>query len=78
MKMILVLAFLFLKTGEKFATQEAAGPTVSAFTAYVAEKIGDAKIEPQVLNDPKKAVEFVTGKKPALGIVTPGFYLAYA
>lgn len=74
---LLMIAFLFLKTGEKFATQTAAGPTVAAFTSYVADKIGGVKIEPQVLNEPARAVEFVSNKKPALGIVTPGFFLAY-
>jgi ABC-type phosphate/phosphonate transport system substrate-binding protein len=64
--------FLFLKTGEKFATQETAGPTVAAFTHYL------GAYEPQVMNDPAKAVEFCTTKKPPLGIVTPGFYLTYA
>lgn len=77
MSALVLVAFLFLKTGEKFATQEAAGPTVSAFTAHVGEKSGGVKFEPQVLNKPAKAVEFVGTKKPALGIVTPGFYLAY-
>ena len=76
MHAILMIGFLFLKTGEKFATQEAAGPTVSAFTASVGEKLG-VTFEARVLNDPTKAVEFVAAKKPAVGIVTPGFYLAY-
>jgi hypothetical protein len=65
-------AFLFLKTGEKFATQEMAGPTVAGFT----KTLGD--YQPQVFNDPARAVEFCSAKKPPLGIVTPGFYLAYA
>jgi hypothetical protein len=78
MHVMLMVAFLFLKTGEKFATQETAGPTVSNFTAFVAGKLDDVTFEPRVLNDPSKAVEFVTAKKPAAGIVTPGFYLAYA
>jgi len=68
---ILAAGFLFLKTGEKFATQETAGPTVAELTRH----LGD--YEPRVMNDPVKAVEFCAGKKPALGIVTPGFYLAY-
>jgi hypothetical protein len=75
---LLMVAFLFLKTGEKFATQEAAGPTVSNFTAYVAERLGGVTFEPRVANDPAQAIEFVTAKKPAVGIVTPGFFLAYA
>ena len=78
MNVMLMVAFLFLKTGEKFATQEAAGPTVSNFTAYVAGKLDGVTFEPRVLNDPTKAVEFVTTKKPAVGIVSPGFHLAYA
>jgi ABC-type phosphate/phosphonate transport system substrate-binding protein len=69
--------FLFLKTGEKFATQETAGPTVAELTAYVGDKVG-VKFEPRVMNDPIKAVEFCGTKKPAAGIVTPGFYLQYA
>ena len=72
MNLLLAVAFLFLKTGEKFATQETAGPTVAEFTHY----LGD--YDPQVLNDPVKAAEFCAAKKPPLGIVTPGFYLAYA
>lgn len=74
----MLVAFLFLKTGEKFATQETAGPTVSAFLARAGKGMDGAKFEPQVMNDPAKAVEFCAKKKPQFGIVTPGFYLAYA
>jgi hypothetical protein len=72
--------FLFLKTGEKFATQEIAGPTVAGLTAYVGEKAAGTTnaFEPRVMNDPVKAAEFCGRSKPALGIVTPGFYLTYA
>ena len=71
--------FLFVKTGEKFATQEVAGPSVEALTQYVGEKLdGDTNsFSPRVMNDPVKAVEFAAAKKPAIGIVTPGFFLAY-
>jgi len=71
MHLILAAAFLFLKTGEKFATQETAGQTVAEFTKAL------GAYEPQVLNDPAKAVEFCNAKKPPVGIVTPGFYLTY-
>jgi len=71
MNILLAVAFLFLKTGEKFATQESAGPTVAGLTSSL------GAYEPQVLNDPVKAVEFCAAKKPAVGIVTPGFFLAY-
>lgn len=80
MNLLLIVAasgFLFLKTGEKFATQEAAAPTVTLFTEQVGAKLGE-KFEPQVVNDPAKAVEYITRRKPTLGIVTPGFYLTYA
>lgn len=77
MDLMLVVAFLFLKTGEKFATQEMAGQTVGEFTACVAKAMGDVNFDPGVLNEPVKAVEFCTTKKPPVGIVTPGFYLAY-
>jgi hypothetical protein len=77
MHILFAVAFLFLKTGEKFAIQETAGPTVSTFTTYLGEKAG-TNFEPEVMNKPAEAVEFVTAKKPAVGIVTPGFYLAYA
>jgi len=72
--------FLFLKTGEKFATQEVAGPTVAGLTAYVGEKVAGSTnaFEPRVMNDPVKAAEFSGKSKPALGIVTAGFYLTYA
>jgi len=72
--------FLFLKTGEKFATQEIAAPTVSGLTAYIGEKIAGTTnaFEPRVMNDPVKAAEFSGKSKPALGIVTAGFYLTYA
>jgi ABC-type phosphate/phosphonate transport system substrate-binding protein len=72
--------FLFLKTGEKFATQEIAAPTVSGLTAYIGEKVAGATnaFEPRVMNDPVKAAEFSGKSKPALGIVTAGFYLTYA
>jgi len=77
--MLMAMAFLFLKTGEKFATQETAGPTVAAFTTELAQQVGGGtEFAPQVFNDPGKAAEFVTAKKPAIGIVTTGFYLAYA
>jgi len=76
MNIILALAFLFLKTGEKFATQETAGQTVTGFTTYLGERAG-ATFEPEVMNNPVKAAEFVAAKRPAAGIVTPGFYLAY-
>ena len=77
MHIILAVAFLFLKTGEKFATQETAGQAVTGFTTYLGEKAG-VTFEPEVMNNPVKAAEFVAAKKPAAGIVTPGFYLAYA
>lgn len=73
----MLVAFLFLKTGEKFATQEMAGPTVAAFLAQVGKGMDGTKFEAQVLNDPAKAVTFCVKKKPPVGIVTPGFYLAY-
>lgn len=75
-EVVLALAFLFLKTGEKFATPETAGPTVAAFTAEVGKPLG-VTFAPRVLNDPAKAIEYCTKKKPPVGIVTPGFYLAY-
>jgi len=77
MNVMLLAAFLFLKTGEKFATQEMAGETVGGFTACVAKTMGGVCFEPCVLNEPAKAVELCTTKKPPVGIVTPGFYLAY-
>ncbi len=72
--------FLFLKTGEKFATQEIAGPTVAGLTAYAGEKAAGSTnaFEPRVMNDPVKAAEFSGKSKPALGIVTAGFYMTYA
>src|SRR6266436_8492575 len=72
--------FLFLKTGEKFATQEIAAPTVAGLTAYIGGKVASATnaFEPRVMNDPVKAAEFSGKSKPALGIVTAGFYLTYA
>ncbi len=72
--------FLFLKTGEKFATQEIAAPTVAGLTAYIGGKVAGATnaFEPRVMNDPVKAAEFSGRSKPALGIVTAGFYLTYA
>ena len=68
----LAAGFLFLKTGEKFATQESAGPTVAAFT----DKLGG--YEPHIFNDPGKALDYCTTGKPVVGIMTPGFYLAHA
>jgi hypothetical protein len=77
MSVMMLVAFLFLKTGEKFATQETAAPTVGAFLAVAGKGMDGAEFAPQVMNDPAKAVEFVASKKPEFGIVTPGFYLAY-
>jgi hypothetical protein len=72
--------FLFLKTGEKFATQEIAGPTVEGLTTYLGGQLsgGTNAFAPYVMNDPVKAAEFCGKNKPALGIVTAGFYLTYA
>lgn len=67
---LFAVGFLFLKTGEKFATQETAGPTVATLTS----RLG---FEARVMNDPAKAIDYVTKSKPAAGIVTPGFYLTY-
>ena len=72
-----IKAFLFLKTGEKFATQETAGQTVATLTDYIGGKLG-GKFEARVMNDPAKATDFCATKKPPLGIVSPGFYLTYA
>jgi hypothetical protein len=69
--------FLFLKSGEKFATQEAAGPSLIPFTEYISGKAG-VSFEPRIMNEPVKAAELCAARKPPLGIVTPGFYLAYA
>lgn len=74
---MVLLGFLFLKTGEKFATQATAGPAVAEFMTALGHPLS-VKFAPWVCNDPAKAVEYVTAKKPAFGIVTPGFYLAYA
>ena len=70
--LILAVGFLFLKTGEKFATQESAGPTVALFTSQLGE------FEPHIFNDPDKALAYCVAGKPAAGIVTPGFYFANA
>ena len=77
MNAILAATFLFLKTGEKFATQEVAGPSVGLLTTYVGDKVG-TKLEPYVMNNPVRAAEFCGTEKPPVGIVTPGFYLQYA
>ncbi len=77
-ELVVTLLFLFLKTGEKFATQEAAGPTVAEFTKYAGRQVGGVAFEPQVMNDPIKAVEWCGARQPAVGIVTPGFFLTYA
>lgn len=71
--------FVFVKTGEKFATQEDAGPTVSIFTGYLGQQIGGTTnaFAPRLFNDPAKAIEFCNKATPPLGIVTPGFFLTY-
>jgi len=74
--LILAAGFLFLKTGEKFATQESAGPTVALLTAFLGQQTGTT-LEPRVVNDPGQAVEYCAAGKPVAGIVTPGFYLAF-
>lgn len=73
---ILVALFLFLKTGERFATDEVAGPALAELTKYVGEKIG-ANLQPRVFNEPARALEWCARERPRVGIVTPGFYLAY-
>ena len=74
--LILAAGFLFLKTGEKFATQESAGPTVKLLTEFVGQKTGES-FAPQVFNDPSQAAEYCATGKPVAGVVTPGFYFAY-
>ena len=74
--LIIAAGFLFLKTGEKFATQESAGPTVALLTTFIGQQTGTT-FEPHVLNDPSKAAEYCAAGQPVAGIVTPGFYLAY-
>ena len=73
--LILAVGFLFLKTGEKFATQESAGPTVTLLTTFIGQQTGTT-FEPRVLNEPGQAAEYCAAGKVAAGIVTPGFYLA--
>jgi len=68
--------FLFLETGEKFATQETAGPTVKGLTSYLGNVIG-FQFEPYIFNRPQNADDFAVSKKPLFGIVTTGFYLCY-
>ena len=74
--LILAVGFLFLKTGEKFATQESAGPTVAQLTAFIGQQTG-LLFEPRVVNDPEQAAEYCAAGQPVAGVVTPGFYLAY-
>ena len=74
---LLTAIFLFLKTGEKFATQDVAGPTVAAFTDHLGQAV-HAKFDARVLNDPQPAIELCSKQNVAVGIVTPGFYLTYA
>ena len=74
--LIIAVGFLFLKTGEKFSTQESAGPTVALLTTFIGQQTGVA-VEPHVLNEPGRAAEYCAADKPAACIVTPGFYLAY-
>ncbi len=69
--------FLFLKTGEKFATQDTAGPTVSTLAAYAGKQSG-SDFDARIFNDPAKAIDYCVVSKPPVGIVTPGFYLTYA
>ncbi len=71
--------FLFLKTGEKFATQEIAGPTVALLTGYLGDRLAGSRTAytPRVMNQPTAAAALAATEKPVLGIVTPGFYVAY-
>jgi ABC-type phosphate/phosphonate transport system substrate-binding protein len=72
--------FAFLKTGEKYATQEQAGGSVEALAGYVAGQMtGSTNLFlARIFNSPSKTIEFVSSKKAVAGMVTPGFYLAYA
>ncbi len=76
MEAMALAIFLFLKTGEKFATQEMAGPTVSELTNYLGNHAG-LKCEARVVNQPAAALELCGKEKPPVGIVTPGFFLTY-
>lgn len=76
MSIFLLVGFLFLKTGEPFATQDIAGPTVAGLTGYLGEQL-DVGFEPVVMNQPADAVLHVEKQKPAFGIVTAGFFLTY-
>jgi hypothetical protein len=76
MEAVALAIFLFLKTGEKFATQGMAGPTVSELTNYLGNHAG-LKCEARVVNQPAAALEVCGKEKPPVGIVTPGFFLTY-
>ncbi len=72
-------AMVFLKTGEKYATQEQAGGAVESLANYVSQQMTGSTnaFLARVFNSPAKTIEFITAKKPPVGIVSPGFYLTY-
>jgi hypothetical protein len=71
--------FLVLKTGEKLATDEIAGPTVAGLTKYLGQKLGqsDDFFAPKIENEPEKALAIARANKPLAGIVTPAFYFSH-
>lgn len=72
--------FAFLKTGEKYATQEQAGGSVEALAGHVAGQMtGSTNLFlARIFNSPAKTIEFVSTKKAVAGMVTPGFFFTYA
>jgi hypothetical protein len=66
------------KLGESFATDEHAGEAIDALCAYLGERIDGAAFKRTgVRNAPADALRLIRDERPAVAIVSPGFYFRY-
>jgi hypothetical protein len=66
------------KLGESFATDEHAGEAVDALCAYLGEHIEGAEFKRVgVRNAPAEALRLIRDERPAVAIVSPGFFFKY-
>lgn len=70
-------AYVVLKTGERFASQERAAQVLSEFGGWVAPRVGQAGLAGRITNKPEEAISLVRDGKPLFAIVSPAFYLEH-
>jgi len=66
------------KLGERYATDEHAGEAIDALCAYLTARVEGAAFKRSgVRNNPADALRLIRDEKPALAIVSPGFYFKH-